>query len=347
MQPPIDLGRTLDDRRRDSMAARVICLAVLCLLTVIPAVAQTAPCGRTIVAVAKTDKAKEERFLPAPPEHVKACTLRALPAVAAHVDKDNGLVLKVVIGRGDWLAWLDANRKAGVKGLAAGTVAGSYAIELRPETRDGIAGTSVSIAFSKIKVGSAGVSPNGATQLMEEIGCLTGLLSQSDPLANPRGFASPSEPTDSRPLTLPEGTPLQVILRDPLSSKEIANKETAKAKQILFEVAADVCVDGVPVIRKGALGLGRFTADAKAAGRAGRSADLRFVVDSVTAVDGQLVPVTGAVQRQNPRNQQPPPGQSLEFRTAALFVTGWETIVRAGTTADVAVSERHSIKVGK
>jgi hypothetical protein len=329
------------------MATRVIRLAVLCLLTVVPAVAQTAPCGRTIVAVAKTDKAKEERFLPAPPEHVKACTLRALPAVAAHVDKDDGLVLKVVIARGDWLAWLDANRKAGVKGLAAGTVAGSYAIELRPETRDGVAGTNVSIAFSKIKVGSAGVSPNGATQLMEEIGCLTGLLSQSDPLTNPRGLASPSEPTDGRVFTLPEGTPLQVILRDPLSSKEIANKDAVNARQILLEVAADVRVDGVPVIGKGALGVGRFTADAKAAGYAGQGADLRFVVESVTAVDGQLVPVTGAVQRQNPRNQQPPPGQSPAFYTAALFVKGWETTVRAGTTADVAVSGTHSIRVGK
>jgi len=101
------------------------------------------------------------------------------------------------------------------------------------------------------------------------------------------------------------------------------------------------------VIRKGALGLGRFAGDARAAGYAGQSADLRFVVDSVTAVDGQSVAVMGAVQRQNPRDQRVLPGQSTAFYAAALFVKGWETVVRAGTSADVEVSGTYSIKVGK
>lgn len=324
------------------MAVRVVCLAVLCLLVTMPVLAQTAPCGRTIVAVAKTDKPKEARFLPAPPEHVKACTLKALPAVAAHVEKDDGLVLKASIGRfGLWQTWMDTNRKAGVKGLAAGTVVGSYAIELRPESRDGIAGTSVSIAFSKIKVGGAGVSPNGATQLMEEIGCLAGLLSPSDPEATPRGTSVVPDGPEERTVTLPEGTPLKVVLHDPLYSKDLT--KDFRAKQIVFEVAADVSVEGVPVIRKGALGLGRFTEETKTKGSYGRSADLQFVVDHVTAVDGQPVAVTGAVARQRQSNVDP----AYYGLLTGLFVKGVDTVVRAGTTVDVDVSGTHVVKVGK
>jgi len=41
------------------------------------------------------------------------------------------------------------------------------------------------------------------------------------PAGNPRGLAGPLELTDSRSITLSEGTSLRVILRDPLSSKAI------------------------------------------------------------------------------------------------------------------------------
>jgi len=328
------------------MSMRVVSLVALGFFSATPLLAQTAPCGRAIVAVAKTDKEKEERFLPAPPEHVKACAIRALPAVAAHLDKDDGLVLKVVIGRGDWAGWMDANRKAGVKGLAAGTVVGSYAIELRPESRDGIAGTSVSIAFSKIKVGGVGVSRNGATQFMEEIGCLSGLLSQSDPLANPRGLVNTADPIEDRTASLPEGTPLQVILRDPLSSKDVVKK--GKETQIVFEVAADVSVDEVRLVRKGALGIGRFT-DVKAKGGFGRSASLEFVIDQVTAVDGQSVAVTGAVERQRQRDLASGTGGQVGLLPLLFgFLTkGSEAILRAGTTYDVETSGTYMIRVVK
>jgi len=133
-----------------------------------------------------------------------------------------------------------------------------------------------------------------------------------------------------------------------------------KETQIVFEVAADVVVDGVPLIRKGALGLGRFT-DARAAGSFGRSAVLTFVIEHVTAMDGQSVAVTGTVERQRNRDQQSitpqqfsavlgstggalAPGASL---LAGFLTKGRETIVRAGTTYDVETSGTHTIRIVK
>jgi hypothetical protein len=321
------------------MSTRVLSLGVLAFLGAMPLSAQTPPCGRAIVAVTDDNLQTEERFLPEPPEHVKACTLRALPAVAAKLEKDEGLSLKAKIGRfGLWNTWLDTNKKAGVKGAMRGTVIGSFAIALRPNTRDGVSGTNVKIDFDKWGIGG---SKKGATVLMEEIACLSGLLGHSDPRATPRGAIDASDPIEDRTVALPEGTPLKVILRDPLYSKNVDKKN--KDTEIVFEVADDVTTDGVRLIGKGALGLGRFTEAATDAGRFGRSADLMFVVDYVTAVDGQSVAVTGAINRQSQRDI----GAAQQSLLVGLLTKGLETVVRAGTGFDVEVSGTHTIRVGK
>jgi hypothetical protein len=79
---------------------------------------------------------------------------------------------------------------------------------------------------------------------------------------------------------------VRIILRDPLYSIKIA-----------FEVAADVTIDGVAVIREGALAVGRLT-ESKAAGSSGHSAVLTFAIEQATATDGQSVAVTGTIEKQ-------------------------------------------------
>lgn len=77
------------------MGTRVLALWILMTIVVAAAVAaQTAPCGRTIVVVTAADKEQEERFLPAPPQHVKDSVVRALPAVGAQVKKVDGLKME-------------------------------------------------------------------------------------------------------------------------------------------------------------------------------------------------------------------------------------------------------------
>jgi hypothetical protein len=54
--------------------------------------AQTPPCG---IAILRTEgSAVETRFIPAPPDHVKASVLRALPALAAKVPRTRKVQLK-------------------------------------------------------------------------------------------------------------------------------------------------------------------------------------------------------------------------------------------------------------
>ena len=333
--------------------------AVVGLLVAAPLLAQTAPCGRAVVVASKDGKADEERFLPAPLEHVKASALRALPALGAKLEEKNAIVKTedgvTLNAASDWSAfnesgllnvWRYTNKTAGVKGRFAETALGKFVIQLRPGAEQGTAGTHVKISFRKVWRNR----PNGATPLMEEIACLSGLLGTSDPLVNPRGPAQAAEPpSESGDLVLPEGTPVKVILRDPLYSKDVLKlKKEGQDIKIAFEVAADVTIDDVPVIRRGALAVGRLT-DAKAPGSFGHSAVLTFVIEQVTATDGQSVVVTGAIEKQ--RNKDNADYGTAGGGLAGLLLSGWLTkgagaLVRAGTTYDVEVSQACTIKVG-
>lgn len=343
-------GRYL--RRRGCMSKRAASLVILGFLSATPLLAQTAPCGRIIVAVTDQDSPKEERFLPAAPEHVRTCTLKALPVLGAKLKGEDGTVVKAETDwrGGLWDTWIAANRNAGVKGANAGTLQGSWTIQLRPETRDGVAGTIVTIDYRKIALGT---NKNGASPLMEEIACLSKLLSPSNPLTDPRGLIDPETPTEPRTVTLPEGTPVKLLFHDPVFSKDVFKKDKEKRitdVQLVFEVAADVRIDGVVLIRRGALATGRLTEDAKAVGWSGRSASLTFVIDQVTAVDGRPVAVVGAIERQRQRDVVLPSHGNLSplaNRLAQDLAKGSEALIRAGTAYDAETVGIHAVRVGK
>jgi hypothetical protein len=342
------------------MIMRIINSVVLAgIVTTAPLLAQTAPCGRTVVVADKeSGRPTEERFIPSPPDHVEALTLKALPAVGAVLEQKDGLTLKAksdgkpsgsIKGSfGRYGAWYNANKLAGVKGVMAGTTVGKWTIGLHPETRGANAGTNVKISFDS---SGFGASKNAALPLMNEIDCLCGLLSRADPLANPRGTGGSVGSTEGLTLALAEGTPLKLILRDTWYSRDAA--KTAGEAQLVFEVAADVVVEGAALVRKGALGVGRFV-QVKGASGGGKGARMEFVIDHVTAADGQSVPVLGATEsRQGKGMNTSTPNFSMGAvggalsAVAELLQKGYETLIRAGTTFDVEVSGTHSIKVAK
>ena len=86
--------------------------------------AQTPPCG---VEVIRTEGPKiDERFVPAPPEQVKFALLRALPAVAAKADKDNGVHIKAKTDEELYLIEVQKNHDEGLHGRTAGRGAWLY-----------------------------------------------------------------------------------------------------------------------------------------------------------------------------------------------------------------------------
>lgn len=325
------------------------CLPIIVLASCAYLPAQTAPCGREVILPGGASH--EERFLPAPIGHVRASLFKAMSAMAIAVKKDNDAEVSAKFEVGSKAAArMHANNKAGAKGFSGGTgtAFGEFRITMRPETKDGVQGTKLNIEFHKRRMQIGGNSDQ-ATPLMDETACLVRTLSASDPLLHPRGPMPASAPSEKRTVVLPEDTPVKVLLREVLFSKDVrkqVKKGIADSDMVPFEVAQDVVIDGAVVVRRGALGTGRLT---QVTGRANDSKDdqaiLDFVIEKVTAVDGQAVSIGAS----------PITAGGTRRKGAASFVRDfgkvahptYQTMVRAGTGFDVVTDATYNIEVGK
>jgi hypothetical protein len=306
--------------------------------------AQTPPCG---IAVIRTEGSSiEDRFLPVAPEHVKASVIKAIPLLAAKIHKDDGMSLEAKTDTELYRILYRRNKDAGVKGFYGGLGAmGTFRIEMSPETQNGLQGTRLHVEFHKNAMRGRMGNEKYATPLADEVACLVKTLSPVDPTLNPRGGAMlPPTSAEARQVTLPEGTPVKLVLRDLIFSKEIDPKSDDKT--ITFEVAEDVVIDSTVVIRKGALGTGAFTKTLHAKGY-GRHAEIEFAIQTATAVDGQTVKlaVTGEKSRGGRKNDTLE--TALMLPTLGWLVKGNETMIRAGTVYDVEVAGSYSVQAAK
>jgi hypothetical protein len=303
--------------------------------------AETPPCGVAIIQTAGPNT--DERFVPAPPEQVKAALLKALPALGAKVHMDEGFHIGAEPDMGLRQAIQKKNMDSGVRGKYAGLGAlGKFTIDLREATQDGVKGSLLHIEFHKNGfVGRLG-GEGYAQPLAEETTCLAKLLSTNDPASNPRGLEV-KDAGPPHPVTLPDNTPLKVLLRDPLYSKKLDKDSTGQT--VHFEVAEDVVVDGNILIRRGALATGHLT-NVEKTRRAGRHAEINFAFDSVTGVDGQKIPVSAPdEQARGGRHSQA--FSNVEQGTIfALILKGTDVFIRAGTEYDLEVSGQHTVQTG-
>jgi hypothetical protein len=313
-------------------------VAVLCRLH-----AQTPPCG--ILIVHSEGQKTDERFVPAPPEQVKFALLKALPAVAAEVKKNQGLHIEADIASAGQLrhSIMQANHDAGIHDSSDGLPFGKFAVDIESANQGGVIGSQLHIKFDKpALLGAATNHGNLAQPLAEETACLAKLLSTNDPTANPRGLALDNTGV-SRPVGLPGGTPVKVLLRDYLSSTSLKNGSTGQVIQ--FEVAEDLVVDGATLVRRGALATGHFTGVAKAKGY-GRNAEVAFVFDSVTAVDGQSIPITDEGENVKGGRTNSTLAVALLLPTLGWLSTGANVFIPAGTIYEVDTSGQHTIQAG-
>ncbi len=318
-------------------------LLLLAACAMLPA--QTAPCGRNIVTVGGS--AKEERFLPAPAEHVKACLLRALPVVAAKLSKDKGLSVEAKTDRALYASLAQQHKEGGVgsfwsfeRSLNARPV-GTFYVSMEPSSENSITGTRLRIEFQKsVMKSSLRATSQAATPLMEEVACLAQILTPGDPLKSPRGPATAAAPVEAKTVTVPEGVTVKLLLREFLYSREI--KKQKVPGPIPFEVAEDVKLDGATVIRKGALGIGQFVS-AKAARRRGKSGELQFALEEVAAVDGQMLKLTGATDRSRGSRRD---GLAI-VGLLDFHLKGIEALVRAGTGYEAQVATASQVQIGR
>jgi hypothetical protein len=317
---------------------RFLCLW---LIVALPSVlrAQTPPCG---IAIIQTEGPNtDERFVAAPPEQVKAALLKALPALGAKVERDEGFHIQAEPDMGLRQSIQQKNKDSGVRGKYAGLGAlGKFTIDLREATQDGVKGSLLHIEFHKNGfVGRLG-GEGYAQPLAEETACLTKLLSTNDPASNPRGLEV-KDAGPPHPVTLPDNTALKVLLRDPLYSKKLDKDSAGQA--VNFEVAEDVVSAGAILIRRGALATGHLT-NVQKTKKAGRHAELDFAFDAVTAVDGQKIPVS-APNEQSRGGRHSEGLSNVEKGTVfAIFIKGTDVFIRAGTTYDVEVSGEHTVQ---
>jgi hypothetical protein len=317
------------------------------LLTGACLLAQTAPCGKSVIRPG--GESTVDRFLPAPLEHVRACTLLALPAVDAlpyQYSGGNHIDAKL------FPAFREASSSPtfGSKGFKGGAGMGTIHIDLTPATQEGVAGTRLQVQFSKNKIVGVAGSGKYATPLADEVACLVTLLSPVDPLKNPRGNPrgeeqNPGQSTQ-RKITLMAGTPVKVALRGTIYTPMFS--KNPEAKDVTFQVVEDVRADGIVVIRKGALAKGKIT-DISKSGHLAKAASFRLSIENVTATDGQEIPL------EVPPLQAQASSADLDLAIGiwvwgplgAVLTRGHDIFVRAGTTWEIPTAKEATIGMGK
>lgn len=101
----------------------------------------------------------------------------------------------------------------------------------------------------------------------------------------PSDTANVEVPTVLTPITIPDGTPLEVEATYTVSSAEVE-----EGSAVSFTVVHPVVINGVTVVARGARATARVT-KAKKGGSWGRAGTLAWMMQDVIAVDGTKVPL--------------------------------------------------------
>ena len=245
------------------------------------------PCSS--IKMKSGEKSKQERVFSASEKRVKEVVIDAMSAVGFAIKSDQGNKLDAVLKYPE----LGGGRKSKGEKLLLNfeTVAqsGSSVIRVTGETKGGF----------RLR------TYNWTDAVLDQAECLLSLFdlrTDEDILTKDTPQPNTVDQQAGQTKTLLDGTPIRLRLRRYLSAND-----TAEGKRIAFQVTDDVVIDGVLVIKKGAIGWGQIS-EAEKAKNFDRAARLDFTIDHITAVNGQIAPV---------RNYREGMGGTSKTKTAA------------------------------
>jgi hypothetical protein len=146
-------------------------------------------------------------------------------------------------------------------------------------------------------------------------------------------------PVQEEVVTVPDGTEIEVV-----TTEELSSKTSAENDPVDFKVNEDVKVNNKVVIAKGTLVKGIVT-EAEKSGRMGKSGRLNIRVESTTTVDGQKIKLRASKSGTGGDKTGSVIALSLLVSPLFLLKKGKDAKVKAGTKIKVFTDEEKKVKV--
>lgn len=179
-------------------------------------------------------------------------------------------------------------------------------------------------------------------RLVQATACALLLAIFSYALSPSLGLAKASHmtaPAQGDEVTIPDGTEIEVVTTEELSSKTAAENDPVE-----FKVNEDVKINNRVVIAKGSLVKGIVTESEKS-GRMGKSGRLNIRVESTTAVDGQKIKLRASRSGKGGDKTGSVIALSLLVSPLFLLKKGKDAKVKAGTKIKVFTDEEKKVRV--
>jgi hypothetical protein len=141
--------------------------------------------------------------------------------------------------------------------------------------------------------------------------------------------AQGSSSATTHSVTLPEGTEFSVV-----TVNEINGKTAAKGDIVKLVMPAPVAIDNVVVVGKDGYVRGEV-ADVKHAGHFGRGGSMSLMVTSVTAIDGQHIPLRASRSKAGKDHTGATVALTVLFGPLGLLKHGNDVVYKAGTEVKV------------
>ncbi len=275
----------------------------------------------------------ETRFFAAPITRVREAVADSMQAIGVSLFENSERILS------------GERRSPLVRDMRLPPGSEAVAAYLEPARNDGAEGTMLRVVTRRPGGGNDDPKRSWSATVIEETGCLLGLLSVADPMQDRVNRAQRAQGPPAREVVLPTGTPVLLRMRRFMHVASIM-----QGKRVTLEVANDVVTGGDIVIPRGALALAKFSS-VQDIDRMGQGAKAVLEFEAVYSVSGGKIPVRATESFQGGDIE----AKRMSFAPFAYFdptgrqfysyLQGKGFAIRAGTPFPVATEGNHRIPI--